>query len=368
MARTPRPHQDARVGLRSTFRSLLDDRGRRIRRIRRADLVRAARSDSPGLAMLAARLRTAVRSEARRNTPDRVVLMIALVLGVLVLWGVLNALAVSVFGVGGLFISLFILIGLVVSANRVHYWYVRRGALSQIARTAVAEGVCGSCAFPLEGAPAEPDATLVCPECGAAWRADRVVSPFWERPVVPVLRRGVLPLLTPGVRSRQALYAPDDRGRYVQTPDSRLMRVRPELLAEVPPDEQRAIRRDARRVGRWWRVLLTAVMGALPAFILWLAWLARSEDEMVLAWIFAATGGLVMIGVLGIPMGSAFGGPHATARVMVRHGRCGSCLHPLGAAPPDAGGRRVCPRCGAGWVTDQEPAPDDDLLSPRRAP
>lgn len=351
---THHAHQDARVGLRSTFRPLLDDRGRPIRRLDRADLVRAARSDNPGLAMLAARLRIAIKSECRRNTPDRVVLMIALVLGVLFTYGVIGSIAASTMGVRGAGVGLLILIGLIVAANRLYSWYVRRGALGQIARTAVAEGVCGSCAFSLEGAVTDPDARVVCPECGAAWRRDRIVSPFWDKPAFPVLRWSLAAWLTPGSRGRNSLYTPDDRGRYVQSPDSRLLMVRPELLSELTPGEANALRRSMRRVGRGWRLLLMLGFLWMPGAALYFCWYLYSEGERLAVWIIlAGIAAPVLLTVLSIPFGSAFAGPHRTARVIVRHGRCGSCLHPMAShpAPADPEGRRVCPRCGSAWLT-----------------
>jgi hypothetical protein len=348
---THRTHQDARVGLGSTFRPLLDDRGRPIRRLNRADLVRAARSDNPGLSMLAARLRVAIKSECRRNTPDRVILMISLILGVFFIYGVAGAIAASVLGVRGAGIGLLVLITLILVANRVYHWYVRRGALGQIARTAVAEGACGSCAFSLEGAVTDADDRVVCPECGAAWRRERIVSPFWEKPVFPVLRWSLTAWLTPGSRGRGSLYAPDDRGRYIQSPDSRLMMVRPELLAELDPGEAAAIRRSMRRVGRGWRVFLMLGFSWLPTSVLYLCWFLYDEGERLAVWVILfGIAAPILLTVLCIPLGSAFGGPHRTARVIVRHGRCGSCLHALSDAPADAEGRRVCVRCGAAWL------------------
>ncbi len=348
------PHQDARVGLSSTFQPLLDDRGRPIRRLDRADLVRAGRSDNPGLAMLAAHLRAAIKSECRRNTPDRVALMLTLIVGVFFTYGVATTIAASTLGIRGAGIGLLILIALIVAANRAYRWYVRRGALAQIARTAVAAGACGSCAFSLEGAVTDPDGRVVCPECGAAWRRERIVSPFWERPAVPVLRWNLLAWLMPGSRGPGGLSAPDDRGRYIQSPDSRLMMVRPELLAELNRGEAAALRRSMRRVGRWWRVLLMLAFSWLPGGLLWLCWYLYTDGERLAVWIilFGITTPILLV-VLCIPLGSAFGGPHRTARVIVRHGRCGSCLHPIAdpPAPTDAEGRRICPRCGAAWLS-----------------
>lgn len=354
-----RVHREADVGFRSTFRPLLDDRARPIRRLDRRDLVRASRSDNPGLAMLARRLAASIKSETRRTTPDRLAIGVVMTIGVLLAYGFLGATATALFGLSGAGVGLVLLVGLIVLANRVYAAYVRRGALSQIARTAVAEGVCGSCAFSLQGAPEGPNGCLVCPECGAAWRSERVVMPYWERPVVPVLRWTLAGWLVPGVRVRGALFAPDDRGRFVQSPDSRLMLVRPELLAEIGADERRRLRRAMRRVGRAQRIAFMIGLIWLPALLFWLCWTICTEGSLSAAAGLLGIAAPIGVAVLCIPLGSAFGGPHRTARVLTAHARCGSCLHPLHDAPTDADGRRICPRCGAAWLTpgSTPPAP-----------
>ncbi len=354
-----RAHQDARVGFRSTFRPLLDDRARPVRLLDRRDLVRASKSDNPGLAMLARRLAASIKSETRRTTPDRLAIGIAMTVGVLLAYGFLGATATALFGLRGAGLGLALLVGLIVLANKVYAAYIRRGATSQIARTAVAEGVCGSCAFSLQGAPEGPNGCVVCPECAAAWSTERIVAPYWQRPVVPVLRWTFAGWLAPGVRMRSALYAPDDRGRFVESPDSRLMLVRPELLAEIEPEERRRLQRDMRRVGRGPRIAFMLGLIWLPAGLLYLCWMLYTDNDPYPAVALLLFTTPILLAVLCIPLGSAFGGPHRTSRVIVAHARCGSCLHPLDEAPTDAEGRRVCPRCGAAWLTpgSTPPAP-----------
>lgn len=346
-------HAEARVGFRSTFRALRDDRGKPIRRLNQNDLQRAARSENPGLAAVAQRLKAAAKSERRRTTPDRVVLSAALSLSFFLCFEIVARL-LSVLLVGGYqgLVTLTVFVGMVYVAYRTYLVYVLRGALGQLARTAVAGGVCGSCAFSLEGAVSDADGRVVCPECGAAWRAERIVAPFWTNPTVPVLRRRILASVTPGSRPPRELYTPDDRGRYVQTPDARLMRVRPELLADVSDSERRLLRCAMRRVGRGWRVAATIPLLLVPALAGWLAWILYwIENEPIAAAIIAGFALVVLIPTLLVPVGSPFCAPRHTARVIVRHGRCGSCLAPLGHAGRDAEGRSVCDRCGSAWLS-----------------
>lgn len=344
-----RPHHDARTGLRATFRPVLDDLGQPIQRLDRGDLVRAARSDDHRLKMLAERLKRSVKSESKRSSPDRVALVVTLVFVVLIGNSVVNQLFIRATGANPIF-GLIALIAMISGARWLYLWYVRRGALGQIARTAVAEGVCGSCAFPLQGVPVDDAGLVRCPECNAAWRAERVVMPFWETTVVPVLGGSVRAALTPGVTPYKALITPDDRGRFVQTPDARLMRVLPERLAGIPDDEHADLRSDMRRVGRLWRLLLTVPLLVFPAMPARGAWHFWQHSEQIGMWIMLGLTMLLCLPVLLTPIGHTFCAPRHTARVLVRHGRCGSCLEPLADAPTDDEGRRVCRRCGAAWL------------------
>jgi hypothetical protein len=344
------PHRDARTGLRAAFRPVLDDLGQPIQRLDRRDLVRAARSDDPRLAMLAQRLKRGVKGESKASSPDRVALVVTLVLAVLIGNAAVNQLLIKSAGVNPVF-GLLSLIAMILGANRLYMWYVRRGALGQIARTAVAEGVCGSCAFALQGVPTDDARLIHCPECNAAWRAERIVMPYWESTVTPILRRSALCAITPGVRPYNALITPDDRGRFVQTPDARLMRPLPPLLADIPDDERTTLRRAMRRVGRPWRLLLTVPLLIVHGLAAWAAWALWQGGEPVGMWIMLGLVVLLCIPVLLTPAGHTFCAPRLTARVLVRHDRCGSCLLPLANAPTDDQGRRVCPRCGAAWLS-----------------
>ena len=50
----------------------------------------------------------------------------------------------------------------------------RAGAIS---RAAVRAGLCGGCGYLLEALEATGDGCVVCPECGAAWRVERDLTP-----------------------------------------------------------------------------------------------------------------------------------------------------------------------------------------------
>lgn len=51
---------------------------------------------------------------------------------------------------------------------------LRLGRAGRIGRLYLAEGLCPSCGYPLAGLPSAGDGCVECPECAAAWRADRL--------------------------------------------------------------------------------------------------------------------------------------------------------------------------------------------------
>lgn len=345
-----RRHADARTGLRASFRPLLDDAGNRTRLMKRRDIVRAARSDSPQLRLLAQRLKAATKSEAVRVTPDRLLMGAALALGILVAQIATYFVTATLFGSMGFGLGLLTLVAWGVAAHLLLGAYIRSGTRHQLARTAVAEGVCGSCAFPLRDVPPDDHDRLVCPECGAAWDRARVVAPFWERPATNLLRRHWKAWITPGVRPVSTLLAPDDRGRYVQTPDSRLVRVEPATLATIDPEERRRLVAAMRRVGRAWRILMMVALLWMPALIGVALYQLWTEEQWLAMALLATLGLIVTLPVAVLPFSVAFCTPHRTSRIIVAGGRCGTCVRPLDDAPTDADGRAECPACGSAWL------------------
>ncbi|MFK7884469.1 MAG: hypothetical protein AB8F26_09850 [Phycisphaerales bacterium] len=345
-----RMHEEAKTGFLATFRPLLDDRNIPARRIKRSDLTRAANADNTGVRYIAARLRHALKSETRRITFDRIVLTIFAVIAVFFATGLVNGLILPLLGVSGVGLGLLTFVAFVVLAHLGIVRFIRKGALNQLARTAVAEGVCGSCAFPLEQVPIEDDGCVICPECGAAWNHERIVQPFWESPPRQMLQTGFPLAIMPGVLPIANLFAPDDRGRYVQTPDSRLMRLLPDVKASIPKVELKRIRRGTRRIGLPWRLALAMFLSVFPALLFYVAWILFRDQEMLGFWIVLGLGLMVAIPVVLVPFGAAFNTPHQTSRVISRHGRCGSCMLPLNGAPTDQAGRVICQSCGSCWI------------------
>lgn len=59
-------------------------------------------------------------------------------------------------------------------AWRIGLGAVRRRAFDRLAAIHLADGRCPACGYALAGLAAGTDGCLACPECGAAWRAERL--------------------------------------------------------------------------------------------------------------------------------------------------------------------------------------------------
>jgi hypothetical protein len=73
--------------------------------------------------------------------------------------------------IGGTFVALIIARTVNAPVDRVLRKAVADRRAGLISRTAVRSGLCGACGYALESLERESDGCAVCPECGAAWKA-----------------------------------------------------------------------------------------------------------------------------------------------------------------------------------------------------
>ena len=55
--------------------------------------------------------------------------------------------------------------------------WVRQRKFAKIATIHLQHGKCAGCGYALRDLPTEDDACIVCPECSAAWKAERIETP-----------------------------------------------------------------------------------------------------------------------------------------------------------------------------------------------
>ncbi|MFN7019700.1 MAG: hypothetical protein ACK4WH_00045 [Phycisphaerales bacterium] len=334
----------------------LDDRGRAVAVIYPSSLA-VGSSDLDRAPIMARFLRGVIRAESERITPGRVVLgvVVCIVLLVISSWvrraipGAPPMTGVAVF-VGGL-----IAMALV---SRAQTRQTHGGLLSA---TAVSAGLCGSCGYSLGNLSAEPDGCLVCPECGAAWRACRVTRPHWAvvgDPFAPrersprVLRwLGLLP-------ADRVLLGPDARGAYFRMIDRHLYLLPRSARQTLGPERCAKLRRAVGRIGLIRRVLTALLPLALGLRLIILAFwesrgtapMGRTESALLL---FLA--GTLVLATVGVIRGHLFCRNDRRGAMMASLGVCGACGDELAGLPVQADGLVTCGGCGAGWRPRGEP-------------
>lgn len=205
----------------------------------------------------------------------------------------------------------------------------------------LARGVCPSCLYRLSGLRTEADGCLVCPECGAAWRRDRVrefLPPAAEQP-------DALPMQTPA-RGHSGDTTRDSRLNPVLCATPTLRAERAIASSEVATRLDRIIPRLT-ATGRRRRVILTVVflLFMAPA-LLTVVLLNRWSYSSIF---IALLGSLGLIGVARAILGGSVGRPPAfIIKTLLAESLCPSCVLPLEGRQPQADGCTVC-SCGAAW-------------------
>lgn len=228
----------------------------------------------------------------------------------------------------------------------------RRRVPGAIAGTAVAEGYCGACGYDLQAAVAAEDGCLVCPECGAAWRAERVTVPHWENGAARTIqrRRNWVVTLFGLVQPRSKRVTPDDRGRFTPVVDTRLWVMPIERREQMEAKERRALVRELRGVGglmRWLMALAAALV--VMASGLLIADSMRGPKGLEALLVMAGAVALGAVVGAGILTTDSYVSARRVAEVMREHGRCATCARTLIDLTPAADRCVACPDCGASW-------------------
>jgi len=228
----------------------------------------------------------------------------------------------------------------------------RRGRAASVT-VLLNDGLCPTCAYSFAGLGPGADGCYECPECGAAWRASRVIrrTVFHEQPgegfAAPDAwwrRVG----MNVGLRRLK-----DDRGIEGPAADARL---RESLAATTDPQRRErllGVRRAAvaeGRVARFGLALFYAVVGGLQ---IWNVLLAPARAKSPLG-ILAMVGGVILFGVAAMFLRSNVGISKRTLRrEMLRRALCPRCAADLDGSRPSDDGCTVCRECGAAWRTEE---------------
>lgn len=246
----------------------------------------------------------------------------------------------------------------------------RRSDRRRLASAIVRFGICPHCVYSLDGASVREDGCVLCPECGSAWRRDRIAR-FSEHPFEHKIER-----VGPAIRRACAVmggwrWTRDDR-------DERVPLFSRTLLATVDPEHPLETRRDtAERLWtcmttdggplRWTLgiviglAIMTLAIVGVPGQVM--ESLASSGEMMwfelgmitMQVLLFSAVAAAVVAGIvwsdLGIPR-------HRVHRVMIEEDRCPCCGLTFESGECEDDGCATCGNCGAGWrIVSASPHP-----------
>jgi len=223
--------------------------------------------------------------------------------------------------------------------------HAERARAGEIARMLLTHGTCPGCSYTLSGLPTEGDGCIACPECGAAWKADRVA----RMPTFAAVRTSSTPRWIRAFLDGTGTGAPvirDDSGRTVPLVSGRL---RQEIRA-AGPERAETLRRAASamaRHGEVYRALLFTMLILIAAVMPVSAFLLMPRPLWALASLLPAG----VMGLLAVSMfrGSSGIGAKVVRREMLLRGLCPSCSMGLDGVTADGQGLVTCAECGAAW-------------------
>lgn len=227
---------------------------------------------------------------------------------------------------------------------------VMRFAMRQAAKDAAVlileEGLCPTCGYNYNELPVEPDGCYVCPECGGAWRADRV------RRAAPFVGEGgtsVLQTIRGAARNTSRPITTDDRGRGVALVHPRMRRERREAADEAHRARIDAARRRVARIGRAVRWIVGGFLIALGIAVLCIVVLSVAPMP-TMGRVGVLFGAMCMAGLGVAAILGNFGCRVKPIIEAVRsEGLCPSCAALLEGREPEEDGCTVCPACLSAW-------------------
>lgn len=327
-----------------------DDNGQAYTPTPISELSRYAESAESRLATrtLARTLRRVVKEESKRWTPKRAFVNIAMSLFVLVLlFGTMFVFRGMLNGAGLLVVIVLVIAGVISIDRRIAQRMMQQG----IGATIVAHGLCARCAYSLQGLEPDEGGVVLCPECGAAWRLERVTRPHWGPTLLPIVPQ---PGLALRLRLRRPPVVVDDRGMLCRRLDGGLAAISRSRRAELGAEFCRELRTAIRRPSRWVRVsmVVAVVAGFVGLAAVWPGDPRMDSRELAGVWTLWVLGVCFLLVVLSMTFSNELGVRRRRVVIeCVGRGLCASCGGPLAEAADD--GIRVCRHCGASWAATQ---------------
>lgn len=215
----------------------------------------------------------------------------------------------------------------------------RRWTEPRIVSEVLKEGLCPSCGYNLHGIPVAEDGCVVCPECGSAWKGERIrrTEEFMAKAAC------VSPLRAIQGQARNTSWTTRDaRGVKVELAHPRLRKAI-RASGEERAARLREARRETARGSRWLRwPALGIAWGATIAGLVMLAIYSPGWAEFGMTFVALVAICLVMT------FSNVLYSGRAMRRAMTGRRMCPSCTRELGEAR-DAEGVVWCRGCLGDW-------------------
>ncbi len=240
-----------------------------------------------------------------------------------------------------------------------------------IARSIVAEGLCGQCLYELVGTTQQTSGMVKCPECGASWLAER-----WKERTLARARSVAGDAQATSIASDRDAFLrwclthrkpewiiADDRGTFTYAPKSWLDEFPEPPSSDAERDALARLSCEIRAAARPRRQKATAVIALLSlVMISAMVWAilddrAHSREDPIFAVVFLVLVLAFVTAVILVVNASELGiPPREVALCLAASGRCGACAHTLQTAQIQSA-LRVCPKCHAAWFVPNADGP-----------
>lgn len=214
--------------------------------------------------------------------------------------------------------------------------------------TVVAQGLCGQCGYSLRDLLPAEDHCLVCPECGSAWRKERITWPWWSSP-----RKVERPAARPRP-FRFVFYSPENE--TMDAAQRLVPAITPWAVQHVAEDAQlpaescwRPIWAELAPIGRVGRAVTSVLIGAGAVSLSVLGaigvWPLMPMGSIALG-LFLSAAGVVL--AYAVWCGDLYIVTDDVIRILTSHERCPSCAAKLTRAA-DHEHVVACAHCGSTW-------------------
>lgn len=220
-------------------------------------------------------------------------------------------------------------------------------------------GRCPGCMYDLMAIAGENNGMITCPECGGAWRRERLPSRgaavadrrgVDEPPAEAVVGRTAMEELT---RPRSHSQVNDDRGAPTRLLVTSWREAKALALDDGHAERIEKLRRATRPLGRVRRWLLIGVLGIFLVVVVTGVVPTIIGRGSLLQLVPMAVLPLVScFFIVRLARGTSFASGKRIKELALERGVCPACLAELGDREPEEDGCRVCGVCAAAWRMD----------------